>query len=396
MFRRKHLRSSHRPQLQPNRRGNIVVLSAAFMVGIMGITAFAIDIGYIAMVRAQLNVATDGSALSAALELSNGLGPGSTPTQTTVASNAKTAASSVAAANAAGDKSSVFINTDGDVRFGRRTMVDGVWTNSWGTQPYNLVEIIASRGAGGSGNGDTPLPLFFARVLGHNTADLAVTSRAALLAGVGFEFSANSNLTRCPILPITFDLETWDKLMLGISSNNAGGDNYAYSNGAVGPGSDGVLEFDLYPYGNQSLTPGNRGTVKIGVTNNSTATLSDQIRYGVSKAQLETIGGSIEIEPDCSITLGGNPGLSAAIKDDLTAIIGETRAIPIFTSVSGPGNNAQYTIVKFVGIRILFVQLTGGNKRVIAQPAVLISETVIPGDASSSSTFVYTKPRLVN
>ena len=39
------------------------------MVPIMGFTAFAIDIGYIAMVRSQLNVATDGGALGAALAL---------------------------------------------------------------------------------------------------------------------------------------------------------------------------------------------------------------------------------------------------------------------------------------------------------------------------------------
>ena len=216
------------------------------------------------------------------------------------------------------------------------------------------------------------------------------------MTGVGFEFSPNSNLTRCPILPIAYDEVSWNSLMAATNLNGTGGDSYSYSNGVVGAGSDGVFEFDLYPYGNQSLTPGNRGTVKIGVSNNSTATLSDQIRYGVSKEQLAAMGGSIECSTDDPLTLGGNPGLSAAIKDDLTAIIGEPRAIPIFTTVSGPGNNAQYTIVRFVGIRILFVQLTGGNKRVIAQPAVLISETVIGGDASSSSSYVYTKPKLVN
>lgn len=378
----------------PSRRGNIIVLAAAMMVGLMGFAAFAVDLGYISLVRNQLNVATDAAAISGALELAAGLGPGTTPTQSTVSTNGQTKAIATAAANRAGDKNTVTVASS-QIRFGRRTNTNGTWTDSWGTQPYNLIEVTASRG-GGSG-GDSPLPLFFARALGHTTADLTVTSRAALLAGVGFEISPATGATSAPILPIAYDLTSWNNLMAGTTgSNGVGGDNYSYSNGTVSAGSDGIIEFDFYPYGNQSLTPGNRGTVKIGVTNNSTATLSDQIRNGVSAAQLATIGGSIEIPANSSISLGGNPGLSAAIKDDLTAIIGQPRAIPIFTTVSGPGNNAVYTVVKFVGVRILFVQLTGGNKRVIAQPAVLISDTVIPGDASSASTYVYTKPRLVN
>lgn len=377
-----------------DRRGNIVVLAAGFIVGIMGLAAFSLDLGYVAMVRNQLNGATDGAALAAAAELPDGLGPGANPTQDAVATNARSAAVTVAAANRAGDKSSVFLNSS-DVKFGRRTYSNGVWTNSWGTQPYNLVGVTASRGPGAAGAGDSPLPLFFARALGHNTANLSVTSHAALLAGVGFKIFPNSSSVAAPVLPIAYDLESWNSLMAGTNLNGAGGDNYAYSNGVVTGGGDGIAEFDLYPYGNQSLTPGNRGTVKIGVSNNSTATLSDQILNGVSESQLAAIGGSLEIPSNGSITLGGNPGLSAAIKDDLKAIIGQPRAIPIFTTVTGPGNNAQYTIVKFVGVRILFVQLTGGNKRVIAQPCVLISDTVIPGDASSTSEFVYAKPKLV-
>lgn len=354
----------------------------------MGFTAFGLDLGYIAMVRSQLNMGTDGAALGGAYELASGLGPGTTPTQTTVGNTAKSSAVSVASSNRAGEKSSIYVNSGNGIRLGRRTKSGTAWTNTWGAQPYNLIEVTAARG----GSGDSSLPLFFAKVLGKNTADLTVTSRAALLAGVGFKVVSNPGTGYAPILPIAYDQPSWNALMAG-----TGNDDYAYNTttGAVTAGSDGIREIDLYPYGNQSLVPGNRGTVKIGVSNNSTAILSAQIRYGVSDAQLNSIGGTIEIPSGSSITLGGNPGLSAAIKDDLIAIIGQPRAIPIFSAVSGPGNNAQFTIVKFVGIRILFVQLTGGNKRVIAQPAVVISETVIPGNATSISDYVYTKPKLV-
>lgn len=374
------------------RRGNIVVLTSLMLVFLLGLVAFAVDLGYIARTSGQMKGASDGAALAAALELGYGLGPGTNPSQATVSSNAKIAGSAVANANPAGDKSSVYLNSSADFRFGRRTFVNNAWTNNWGVQPYNVVEVTANRGRGNSSAGDSPLPLFFGRAMGKNSVDVQVLSRAALLPGSGFHFTPNMSVTRAPILPITYDEPSWNALLAG-----TGSDAYSYntSTGAVSSGSDGILEIDLYPYGNQSLVPGNRGTVKIGVDNNSTATLSDQIRNGVSAAQLATIGGSIEIPNGGSITLGGNPGLSAGIKDDLTAIIGQPRAIPIFRAVSGPGNNASFTIVKFVGIRILFVQLTGGQKRVIAQPAVLTSETVIAGKASSVSDYVYTKPKLV-
>lgn len=380
------------PRWYARRRGNIVVLASMLMVFIMGLVAFAVDLGYIARTSGQMKSASDGAALAAAQELGYGLGPGTNPTQTTVSNNARSAGTSVASANPAGDKQSVYLNTSSDFRFGRRTYSGSAWVNNWGVQPYNLVEVTANRGRGSSSAGDSPLPLFFGRVMGKNSVDVEVLSRAALLPGTGFRITPRMSVTRAPILPIAYDEPSWNELMAG-----SGNDAYSYntSTGAVSNGSDGIREIDLYPYGNQSLVPGNRGTVKIGVDNNSTATLSDQIRNGVSTAQLATIGGSIEIPNGGTITLGGNPGLSAGIKDDLTAIIGEPRAIPIFRAVSGPGNNAQFTIVKFVGIRILRVQLTGGSKYVIAQPAVLTSETVIGGDATYVSDYIFTKPKLV-
>ncbi|HLQ44366.1 MAG TPA: hypothetical protein VK137_06540, partial [Planctomycetaceae bacterium] len=127
-----------------------------------------------------------------------------------------------------------------------------------------------------------------------------------------------------------------------------------------------------------SLPAGNRGTVDIGSSNNSTADLSRQIRNGPNETDLAYFGGTLKIPAGGLLALNGDTGLSAGIKDDLAAIIGQPRAIPIFRSVSGPGNNATYQIVKFVGIRILFVQLTGSpsGKKVTIQPAPVFDGTI--------------------
>jgi hypothetical protein len=38
------------------------------------------------------------------------------------------------------------------------------------------------------------------------------------------------------------------------------------------------------------------------------------------------------------------------------------KIIPIYNSVYGNGNNSMYVIVKFVGMRILYVQVTGKDE----------------------------------
>ena len=69
---------------------------------------------------------------------------------------------------------------------------------------------------------------------------------------------------------------------------------------------------------------------------------------------------------------------------------------PIFRSVSGPGNNATYTIVKFVGVRVMDVRLTGSmsSKQVTVQPAVVRTKGDIRG-SSSNTQFVWSPAWLV-
>ena len=89
----------------------------------------------------------------------------------------------------------------------------------------------------------------------------------------------------------------------------------------------------------------------------------------------------------------GDTGLSAGIKDELAAIIGQPRTIPIFNSVTGPGNNAEFTVINFARVRIMYVKLTGPmkNKQVIIQPAVVVDESFVTSD-SGSSYYLY-RPR---
>lgn len=374
------------------RNGNIIVLSAVMMVIVFGFAAFAIDVGYMSMTRSQLQNAADAAVLAGGMDLIDGLGP-QPSSSTTVASNARQAAVNLAAENAAGDLSQVYLDISSDVELGRRRWdaSSQSWSEDWDQRPYDLIRVTARRNQPHSSNGDRTLPLFFATILGSNTASLSVAATATISPGSGFRILSNSE-SKAPVLPIVLDEPTWIALMAGIGS-----DDYSYgpNSGTVANGSDGIKEANLYPSESPDLPSGNRGTVDFGGSNNSTSDLSRQIRHGLNESDLSHFSDGTLTTDNGPIQLSGDTGISAGFKDDLKAIIGEPRAIPLFTTVSGPGDNATYTIVRFVGVRIVHVDLTGRNKSVIIQPASVIGDTIVPGTSLSTTTYVYSMIRLI-
>ncbi len=362
---------------QQSRQGSVMILTIGLMIMLFAFTALAVDIGYITLTRAQLQKSADAAALAANLELYSGWGLSATKTSAEVAAAAKSAAVAVAAQNEAGGLSGTYIDPNVDIRLGQRQWDDVAlqWGITWGATPYNVVEVTVRRDNYGSANGDAPLDLWFAPVIGPENAVLKVSSMVALRPASSVRKLPGKNVG---VLPYTLDVDTWNDLLAG-----NGQDNYSYNEatGAVTNGSDGVLEVDLYPYGNQNLPPGNRGTVDFGHAGNSTADISRQIVHGLNDSDLSYFGGELDFEA-VPMTINGDTGISAGVKDELESIKGQPRMIPLFSAVSGPGNNAMYTIVKFVPIRIVYVKLTGkpSGKKVYIQPATFTDCTVVPGD----------------
>jgi hypothetical protein len=348
----------------------------------MGFTALVVDFGFMSLIRNEMQTAADASALAAGMELADGYGPGAVRTQAQMVTRAQSAGDTIAAANRMADRSTAYLNSARDLEFGKQ-----VWNNStqkWdfqsGVGPFTAVRTTIRRDQVQQSGSDTvapdgPIDLFFARVLGNNTASFRAKAVAALKPGAGIKVTAGSTAT-AEVLPIALDQQTWTNLLAG-----TGSDNYSYDSqtGTVSSGSDGIKEVNIYPTGSANLPPGNRGTVDFGSSNNSTADLSRQIRYGLNASDLSYFPNN-EIRFDNGpMIINGDTGISAGIKDDLAAIIGKPRAMPLFTSVSGPGNNAMYTIVKLVGVRIVNVKLTGSpsQKQVVVQPATFVSRQVI-------------------
>jgi len=126
-------------------------------------------------------------------------------------------------------------------------------------------------------------------------------------------------------------------------------------------------------------------TVSLGATFNNSSSSESGFAILGTEGSLVFHGGQLTLGADGTVILNGDTGISAGFKDELDFIKGNPRTIPLYSTVSGPGNNAMFTIVKFAGIRILDVKLTGSPKYVTVQPAFVIDSTVVtqPGNTAS-------------
>jgi Flp pilus assembly protein TadG len=373
-------------------RGTILLLTAFLMIALLGMVAFAVDLGYLMVVRNELQRTADSSAMAAAWRMLDSDAREASPPEEWMP-KVRLAASQYALLNAVASLQPELDENaanapDGDVVIGY--LADPFDANSQMTfdepERFNAVRIRVRRTSDVNGE----VPLHFARLLRRDGTALQAVATAAVVSDfVGFQTPHDG--TNLPILPLALDEYTWDQVQAGI-----GQDTWSYDpdSGVVGT-SDGFLEMNLFPQGTGA--PGNRGTVNIGTSNNSTKFLHNQISNGVTQTHLDFHGGSLRLDENGNLYLSGNTGISAGIEDAMKGIIGQKRVIPVFRDVYGPGNNASFRVVKFVGVRILDVDLRGSmsNKRVIVQPTNIVIKGGIFDPGAQTTDYIHSPVVLV-
>lgn len=418
------------------RRGAIAILTAAFLIVLLGMVALALDIGYIVLTDTQLQAAADSAALAGGTELLPGLGINKTKTPAEVETAAKARAVEYAANNRAGEQTSVYADEDRDVQLGNAyyDAGAGAWQKSWGTSPYNMVGVNLLKNQAGSENGDAPLPLLFGPIIGADTANVTALATAVIMPAEGFKIDAGTGETSS-IMPFAYRKSVWyrrrdaQKWYDSVGRNPAlinaniaytasavdsldpydtltyprvygptnplfyrldrqGAwvrdifDNYTHnSDGVVTAGADGILEVDMYP---ESNTAGNSGTIDLGGTDNSAAVLTRQILYGLDESDWAAMDEQGLLNGDGEFTFvegaldtEGDTGISNMIKTALEAVIDKPKTIMLFDEVVNPGNNAIYTLGGFAGATVLKVEMTGNPKHVWIQPAKVVDATAI-------------------
>jgi hypothetical protein len=152
-----------------------------------------------------------------------GLGKLKTKTKEEVAADAAPIAVEFAGYNRNGNLDATFVDDDRDVLFGKANFDplvrdDGsagcgcyVRTPSDDDpEYYNYVEVRTLRNQAGSGDGDGPLPLFFARIFGMDEKTMFATATAAILPANGFRVDEGSDDT-ADVLPFAFKEELWER-----------------------------------------------------------------------------------------------------------------------------------------------------------------------------------------
>jgi hypothetical protein len=405
-------------QDERNRKGAIMVLTAFLLVAVIAFTAFTVDFGMITLTKGQMQSAADSAAHAAVLEVARGFGPGGEISPGAAETEARNRAVEMVARFRTGNVASTVMDPNRDVRLGRRSWdtISNVWVEEWNTTPYNMVEVTVRR----TNAETTSLPMTFARIIGHDDFEMSVTSKSALAPTNGFSLPPGSSDT-IDILPIALDLGSWNNLLAAVygtggdggdagdGGDGSGGgtqgtgnatvfeDNYSFDGffGVDNSEGDGVPEINIYPDLNSGNAPGNRGTVDIGHAGNSTADLKRQIVHGINATDLSYFADNkLQFNEFGALYLNGDTGISAGIQGSLEQIVGQVRAIPIFISVSGNGNNATYTVVKFVGVRIMGVKLSGGphTRHLTVQPAVFSDSHALRDDLSVNVDSILSQP----
>lgn len=369
-------------------RGVTAVLFGLLLPVLIAFAAVSVDTAVVATARSQLSTAADAAALAGARQLATEFRVRGITDLTTTVAAANAAAANFAAANRVLGRAATVVQNPtnaqgvGDVLVGYLdpNSPNSVMVTAPASAPlYNSVQVTATRSADHGG----VVPAVFSSLMGFRGTDVSVQSTATawnyLIAG----YKNVNNVDGAQLLPIVLDVTTYQAMMAGTTT-----DQYAYNpaTGAVTDGADGVTESRLFPVANGS--PGNWGTINVGVSANSTSTLSAQISSGITPGQLATYpGGKIQLDTTQtppSITFSGDPGISAGISSALQGIIGKPVTIPIYDLNGGNGNNAWYRVIAFAPVRVMSVNFQGNPKYVVVQPALITDPTAIPGTPQPS------------
>ena len=372
------------------RGGKILAMSALMMPVMFGAALVSTDTAVLTAAEAQLKCAADSASLAGAMILADETRLRGTTNLASLMTTSRSKAISIAASNHVLGSPAVLANnltntTTGDIVIGYLSPSDYTTATPSTTASqtlFNVVKVTTRRDASHGG----PVNTFFGGAVGIGNQNMSVSSTALAqnLAIIGVKnISAAQNVN---LLPIVLDTTTYTAMI-----NRTTADQYFYCpppNPYVSAGADGVPESQLFPVGTGS--PGNWGTINVGVSNNSTATLVSQIQSGITPAQMATYSGSkIQLNTSlspASITFGGNPGISAGIQSALTSQIGNTKVIGIYDTVTGNGNNTTYRVIGFAAVRIMAVNFQGNPKYVVVQPALIKDASVIAGPAQTSWT----------
>lgn len=316
------------------RKGAVTVLVIALMIIMLIVAVFAVDYGYILVVRADLQRAADNAALAAVQDLV----PDPFGNQDLPKANQTVADYTVD--NLDDEEFQVLAQDIETGRVDRESIYEEVSLHQSGV--HDAVRVKLRR----DDVGNSSVTLYFAKMLGIQNANVSASATAILQNGRYLHPGTD-------VLPIGIPIETWNQ-------HNFGDVWTIYGNGRL-----------IDQFGNE--VPGNWGTLDIGAGSNATSAIADQILNGLRQEDLDHLhdAGKIPsnemIDSEAAMWLSGDTGLSSGIKDAVRSSHGATKLIPIFSQLNDKANgeNLEFLVVAWGAVEVVDSRWQGNQKTYI-------------------------------
>ena len=397
------------PRKNHRRRGATVPLFAILCVPLMGMLAFSVDVGWIALVRTDLQTAADAAALAGAEELQQLYVQYTTPgatnlnsilnvaTTNTGASNCPTyAAEHVALRNKAGNVAIQVQDTDVTFWFYDGTNFYSDWANRGNGFP-NTIKVVTRR----DDVMNKPVSLFFGPIFGLSKKSLEASATATIYSQdvnslQTYQWLQQGQSVGAHILPVALDVNIWNNFY------NSGGNS---PDGTKHLAANGQPQLFIYPNGPWALDPtgngGSFGLVDTGVPANNVPAFRLWIDDGQTPNDINYLLKNNLLPVYMPGTQSGpqpwkcGPGLKSTLQGNFAGQMGLPNLIPLFIpqqvptgstwqalsfgssyiAGSGNGQNNTYAIVGFVGVMISQADGSGSNMNISIQPSAVVDPT---------------------
>ena len=324
-------RGSFTDLLGGDERGSVIPIVAVCLVVIFGLAALAIDLGWLFVVKSELQNAADAGALAGVVEL----------VQT------GDEAARLAAINYATEPDQYRLNQS-------TPTADSVDVTILDPE---RIRVVISRDSGTTAG---RVPTIFARIWGTNTVEAGAVAVATVNCEVIGTGKGN-------LLPFAIKTTMVDE----------NGDGYMDLGNII----------DIFPH---PWEPGNFGLLDLDGGSNSNADIVRWIEYGYDGTFiLPEGGGDLIVNGTEHMNLEGSPGVVGnSIADALISRVGDLVLFPVFDQVSGNGANAQFRIVDFVGAYITGIQVTQsvGQRYLKIEISEFVAPNIIIGGGGCNNT----------
>jgi hypothetical protein len=378
----------------------ITPLAAIFLIFLLAMVAFAVDLGWVAVVKSDLQNVADSAALAGADPMLDGHVLYSLPGQTqeqkdaivaTATTDARARAKEYAKYNSAGSAAALTL-LDSDIEFGFLD-ASSVYTPMPTFKGYpNTIKVVMRRDP----SANQPLALHFGRVLGISAVDINATASATLYAGTINSFKNTGQ--NIDMLPVTFDVEHWDNYVKTGQSPD----------GKIIKDGQGTATLQLYP---SIKYKGNFGQISLNNSHVGNSTEVDWVNNGAPPSDIQKLiaDGLIPLSQHTSKTPDwqGNTGMKESLISEMNQEVGKSFIIPLFQRQAtspyqagiGEGSDYYFNIVRFVAVKVVPSSKNNHELSVVPSAVIEPSADFIPGSvmpAGTSSEFIttFTVPKL--